>query len=115
MDPLAYFENLGEIVRIGRAGGAEVVLLKIPRYTRQSVVPCESADVIDHVAALRQAPLVDVLPAIEARLANGEALYLDSGHPNARGHRVIAEEILKVFVKDARLRKRLVGSSGSRS
>ena len=97
----AYRANLGRIVDRVRAGGGEAILC-----TPNSVIATEQrpfdglvkyCEVLREVAAAKRVPLCDSFAEFEKMRAKDELAWRmtlsDEIHPNAGGHKVIAEQI----------------------
>ncbi|MCL4691568.1 MAG: SGNH/GDSL hydrolase family protein [Candidatus Hydrogenedentes bacterium] len=64
-----------------------------------NVLLADYAEVVRNVAVEEEVPLVDVWQLFKEHQGNypDESLLLDGMHPNARGHRLVADALLKVL------------------
>lgn len=98
---LALLEDMG---RTASNLGAPVVLLPMPmRWQVEPGVADPRAwvdadryqEVLRAFAARHGLTLVDALPAFQDAAAAGQSLFLDVGHPNETGQRILAQELLR--------------------
>lgn len=100
---LALLEDMGQTAS-GR--GATVALLPMPmRWQVEPGVADPRAwvdsdryqEVLRAFAAQRGWTMVDPLPAFQNAAAAGQSLFLDVGHPNETGQRLLAQELLRTL------------------
>jgi lysophospholipase L1-like esterase len=99
----SFERSLEGIVRSGQSHGARVVLIGPPRRTgveaRWPWVQEYSA-AIERVASRLGVGFGDVRAAFRAVPNSDETLFLDDYHPNAAGHRMYAEFLTKMLLRD---------------
>jgi len=86
-----YMENLIAIRQLGEKHGFQTIVMTLPhQFTDES----ERNPLIRRAAADGGMPLLDLFKVMKVHQARGENLYgADGGHPNALGHRRIAEAL----------------------
>jgi lysophospholipase L1-like esterase len=99
-----YVQNLLEMAALARAQGAVPVLIG-PVYRDRVAHPPEGDDIAAHRAALRAAAGAQGIAYVEipeltedAHPANA-SLFEEHIHPNAKGHRLMAEALLRLFAE----------------
>lgn len=90
--PAAVKEDLRQIIRTARAGGAQVVLVAVPELSLLGIVTRQPSDaaIYQELADEEQLPLV---PEVFAEILAQPALCADQIHPNAGGYRQMAAGI----------------------
>jgi len=97
-----YVLNLMAIARLARDHGARPVLLG-PVYRDRDSYPPEGEDIAGHREALAAAAAIEGIPYVafpeltEAAWPENRPLFSEHIHPNGRGHRLLAEELLRFF------------------
>ncbi|MGC2164590.1 MAG: arylesterase [Gallionella sp.] len=93
LPPQETIANLNEIINLVRAHGAKAILLATPNPSVMGAVfqHLSAADFYKNVAKAQQVPLIE--NAIAEVLSNPD-LKVDALHPNAAGHRLLANKIL---------------------
>lgn len=95
-------ELLAELEQSAQAAGAQVVLFPAPmrwqvesgvRDPRAWVDAARYQDVLQQQATQHGWLFVDPLPAFRQAAASGQALFVDVGHPNEAGQRLIAQQL----------------------
>lgn len=104
-----FVENLREIVHLAREAGAGVAVIA-PIYGNPVAHPPEGDDIAGHREALRAAlardgvPFLTVPELTETRYPDNAALFEEHIHPNHRGHRLLAERLLRFLEGEGLLR-----------
>lgn len=99
-----FARNHLEIARLCRARGIRVLVVG-PVYRDDREAPAEARRVVAHRAALRSAmvragvPYLEIPELIESSYPATMALFGERIHPNAAGHRVLAEAVLEAIAK----------------
>lgn len=88
--PYLHFLQARELQSAGRAGEARAALLRVSELDAERRVMQEYAERTRAVAAQLDVELVDLAEVFAARR---ELLFNDVVHPNASGHRLIAEQL----------------------
>lgn len=120
-----YVKNLRHFIRTLKARRTQVILMTpnplrwTPKmrelYGKPPYLPNETngfntqleayAEAIRHIAGTENVPLVDVYRSFEqVGMTEGQSvddLLLDGIHPNERGHRLVAEQLIAVLLKPA--------------
>ena len=99
----SFERSLESIVRSGQSHGARVVLIGPPRRaTVETRWPWaeEYSVAIKRVASRLAVDFWDVRAAFRAVPNSDETLFLDDYHPNAAGHRMYAEFLAKMLLRD---------------
>lgn len=79
-------DNLGQMISLIQASGAEVVLIGVPRFTLTLAVPTLYAE----LATTFNIPVeLSIIPELE----RNSAAKSDTIHPNAMGYKLLAERI----------------------
>jgi lysophospholipase L1-like esterase len=95
-----FVENHRAMVALARRHGARAVVLG-PVYRDRTDYPEEAALIASHRSALREAmradgvPYLDVSELTEDAFPDNARLFLDHIHPNHKGHRVLANALLR--------------------
>jgi lysophospholipase L1-like esterase len=96
----AYIENMERILSEARSRGVEALFLLWPM---QAQVDSKTAERTPHQEALRRfcnerrVPLVDLLEVF--RKSGDASWFIDTGHVDARGYRLVAESVAESLVK----------------
>jgi lysophospholipase L1-like esterase len=104
-----FVQNLREMVHLAREAGAGVAVIA-PIYGNPVAHPPEGDDIAGHREALRAALARDGVPVLtvpeltEARFPDNAALFEEHIHPNHRGHRLLAERLLRFLESEGLLR-----------
>ncbi len=104
-----FVENLREMVHLARKAGAGVAVIA-PIYGNPVAHPPEGDDIAGHREALRAAlardgvPFLTVPELTEAHYPDNAALFEEHIHPNHRGHRLLAERLLRFLESEGLLR-----------
>jgi lysophospholipase L1-like esterase len=95
-----YVENLLEIARLARSRGAAAALIG-PVYRDRVAHPPEGDDIAVHRRALREAaqaagfPYLEIPELTEDHHPANDRLFEEHIHPNQKGHRLMAERLLR--------------------
>lgn len=96
-------EALRELIRLGRAGGARVLLvLHWQRVEAQLGREEPAHQLFRAVARQAGAELVEPGPAFHDAIARGTDPYRDHLHPNELGQQLLAEAMLRAILSDPR-------------
>jgi lysophospholipase L1-like esterase len=104
-----YVENLRGMARLARANGAAFAVIA-PIYGNPVAHPPEGTDIAGHREVLRAAMAADRVPFLEvpelteARYPENAPLFEEHIHPNHRGHRLLAERLLRFLEAQGLLR-----------
>lgn len=92
-----YMDNLIAIKKLGDAQGFQTIVMTLPhQFTDES----EINPLVRKAASEGGIPLLDLFKTMRRHQAQGESLYgADGGHPNALGHRRIAEALYGKLVE----------------
>lgn len=90
--PAAIKEDLRQIVRLARAGGAQVVLVAVPELSLLGVVARRPSDAPIYQELADEEKLL-LVPDVFADILAQPALCADQIHPNAEGYRQLAAGI----------------------
>jgi lysophospholipase L1-like esterase len=111
-----FVENVRGMASLAREAGAGFAAIA-PIYANPVAHPPEGDDIAGHREALREALARDGVPFLEVPELT-EKLYPDNAplfeehiHPNHRGHRLLAERLLR-FLESQRLLPGLAGGAG---
>lgn len=104
-----FVENMREISRLARQAGAGVAVIA-PVYGNPVAHPPEGDDIAGHREALRAAmardgvAFLEVPELTETRYPDNAPLFEEHIHPNHRGHRMLAERLLRFLESEGLLR-----------
>jgi lysophospholipase L1-like esterase len=105
----AFVANVREMARLAREAGAGFAVIA-PIYGNPVAHPPEGTDIAGHREALRAAmgadrvPFLEVPELTEARYPDNAPLFEEHIHPNHRGHRLLAERLLRFLESQGLLR-----------
>jgi lysophospholipase L1-like esterase len=100
-----YVNNIRSIVQLGRAHGAQVIVMAAP-YRDITTNPVEGKVMVRYREALRtamqqsQVPFLQIIELTENAAPANEGWFGELIHPNHMGHRLIASELLKLLDKN---------------
>ena len=94
-----YVQNMDRAFRLCRSKGALPVVVCIPVLDRGQIQAAPYRQIARRVAAAQGVPVVDMMSLIEKNRWSPSELYLDGGYLNARGHKLLAEELATVIAK----------------
>lgn len=90
--------DLRAFLELARSRAKEVVVLQFAERAEAAAgTPLPGHQLIGDLCDQLQIRVVDVAPRLRRELERGATLYLDYEHPNAEGHRVLAEELLQAL------------------
>jgi lysophospholipase L1-like esterase len=112
-----FVENLRGMAHLAREVGAGIAVIA-PIYGNPVAHPPEGDDIAGHREALRAALARDAVPFLvvpeltETSYPDNAALFEEHIHPNRRGHRLLAERLLRFLEGEGLLRGLAAGPAG---
>jgi acyl-CoA thioesterase I len=85
-------KNLRSMIIMARKAGADIVLISVPRFFPVSPPPA-------HYQALAKEFSLPLLDGVLREIINNLSLKSDPIHPNAKGYRILAEELARLLIR----------------